>query len=172
MLGKNNNNLNEKIKFQEFILIDENGSNLGLMTKEQGKNIGEEKNLDLMLVTDKPPTVKLINYNKYIFDLNKKIKKQKQQVVTIKEVVLTIRIANHDKMIKIRAIEEHLKKGYKVQITVKLIKRKEKEKIKEAIDLLKDIITILDNIIVIERTFNLEKKVTNILVSANKKCTS
>lgn len=83
----------------------------------------EDKNLDLVNIapTANPPVCKVIDYNKYIFDLNKKEKdaRRNQKVIEVKEVRLSPGIDDHDLNTKIKNAIGFLKDGDKVMAVVR-----------------------------------------------------
>ena len=63
---------------------------------------------------------KIIDYNRYVYEQGKKAAeaKKKQTKVTLKELRIKSRIAPHDLDVKIRQIEEFLRKKDMVRFTV------------------------------------------------------
>ena len=66
--------VNEEIKEAEVRLIDEEGTLIGLMSSNEALQIAYQKNLDMVMIapTAKPPVCKIMDYNKYVFDMAKK----------------------------------------------------------------------------------------------------
>lgn len=108
-------------------LIDETGAMAGIVDIETALKYAEDKNLDLVNIAPmaNPPVCKVIDYNKYIFDLNKKEKdaRKNQKIVDIKEVRLSLGIGDHDLNVKIKSAVGFLKDGDKVKVTVKFYGR-------------------------------------------------
>jgi len=71
--------------------------------------------------TSNPPVCKIMDFGKYRFEQDKKIKesKKKQTIVTIKEMRLRPKIEEHDFQTKLRQTMGFLKKGYKVKVTLR-----------------------------------------------------
>ena len=86
---ENTDLVNELIRFPEVLLIDDKGQQLGVKSRDEALRIAELKNLDLLCVAPmaKPPVCKIINYGKYKFEQQKKLKEMKknQKVVETKE---------------------------------------------------------------------------------------
>ena len=82
-----------------------------------------QKNLDMVLIapTAKPPVCKIMDYNKYVFDMAKKERENRknQKVVNIKEVRLGLGIGEHDFQVKVKGALKFLKDGDKVKVTVR-----------------------------------------------------
>ena len=93
-------NVNEKIRAREVRLIDSNGDQLGVKTRQEALEIAQTRNLDLVLVAPnaKPPVCRIMDYGKYRFEQQKKEKeaRKKQKVINIKEVRFTPGIGDHD----------------------------------------------------------------------------
>lgn len=115
--------INEEIRDREVRLIDEDGSQLGVVTSKDALRMARDKNLDLVKIapTAKPPVCKIMNYSKYRFDQIKREKeaKKKQKVVEVKEVRLTPNIEEHDMNTKIKNASKFLEKGDKVKVSVR-----------------------------------------------------
>ena len=84
---------NERIKDSKILVVDENGNNLGIMSTNSARKLAKEKGLDLVLFvsgkkTGKLSICKIIDYGKFIYQLNRKQKenKKKQSIIKIKEV--------------------------------------------------------------------------------------
>lgn len=104
-------------------LIDEKGTMAGIVDIDTALKYAEDKNLDLVNIapTANPPVCKVIDYNKYIFDLNKKEKdaRRNQKVIEVKEVRLSPGIDDHDLNTKIKNAIGFLKDGDKVMAVVR-----------------------------------------------------
>ena len=123
---KNNlrpNRINFQIKSRQMRVIDEEGENLGTLTKEQALDLASQKNLDLVEVSgpEGPSVCKVMDYGKYRFQLNKnktKVKKE-QKSREKKEIQVRPCIGDHDLDVKNRRLKEFLEAGMKVQVILK-----------------------------------------------------
>ena len=115
--------INSQIRAASIQLIDEQGQKLGVMTPKEALEIAEEKNLDLVMVSNNTdiPVCKIMNYGKYKFEQAKKEKesKKKQKTVEIKEIRITPGIEEHDFNFKAKNAKKFIQEGIKVRITVK-----------------------------------------------------
>lgn len=115
--------VNEEIKEAEVRLIDEDGGIVGLMSSKEALQVAYERNLDMVMIapTAKPPVCKIMDYNKYVFDMAKKERENRknQKVVNIKEVRLGLGIGEHDFQVKVKGAVKFLKDGDKVKVTVR-----------------------------------------------------
>ncbi|KGP71732.1 translation initiation factor IF-3 [Pontibacillus yanchengensis] len=115
--------VNEKIRAREVRLIDSNGDQLGVKSKNEALDIAANANLDLVMVAPnaKPPVCRIMDYGKYKFEQQKKEKEQRknQKVINIKEVRLSPGIEEHDFNTKLRNARKFLSKGDKVKATIR-----------------------------------------------------
>ncbi len=85
--------------------------------------MAEERELDLVLISPAatPPIAKITNFDKFRYAREKELKKQKQQKAPeTKRIQISGRTAKNDLMIRIRKLEEFLKKGHRVEIQLTL----------------------------------------------------
>ena len=115
--------VNEEIKEAEVRLIDNEGGLIGIMSSDEALKIAYQKNLDMVLIapTAKPPVCKIMDYNKYVFDMAKKERENRknEKVGNIKEVRLGLGIGEHDFQVKVKGALKFLKDGDKVKVTVR-----------------------------------------------------
>ena len=92
------------------------------MDKKEALQIAQEKDLDLVEIvpTASPPVCRVMDYKKYLYEQKKKEKEQKkkQKISHIKEIRLTPETSEHDYKFKKQHVEEFLKQGYRVKITI------------------------------------------------------
>lgn len=116
-------NVNGKIRAKEIRLIDSNGDQLGVKSRNEALEIAETRDLDLVLVapTAKPPVGRIMDYGKYRFEQQKKEKeaRKKQRVINLKEVRFTPGIGDHDFNTKARNARKFIENGDKVKASVR-----------------------------------------------------
>ncbi|WP_041450268.1 translation initiation factor IF-3 [Amphibacillus xylanus] len=116
-------NVNEGIRAREVRLIDSNGDQLGVKSRQEALEIAATRNLDLVLVAPnaKPPVCRIMDYGKYRFEQQKKDReaRKKQKVINIKEVRLSPGIEDHDFNTKLRNARKFLEKGDKVKVSIR-----------------------------------------------------
>jgi len=114
--------INERIRFPKIRVIDVDGGQLGILTPKEALRMAEEKELDLVLVSDKadPPVCRIIDYGKFKFEQEKKAKeaRKKQHTQDVKEVKMRYKIEEHDYQVRISSAQRFLKEGDKVKATV------------------------------------------------------
>lgn len=105
-------------------LIDEQGTQLGVMSKSEAQRIADFRNLDLVNIspTAKPPVCKIMDYGKYRFDMQKRDKeaKKSQKVVKMKEIKLSQTIDIGDINTKAKQAISFLEDGDKVKVSLRM----------------------------------------------------
>jgi len=122
-LAKKEVRINEMIRVREVRLITADGEQRGIVPISEALEIAQDEDLDLVEVSPntQPPVCKILDYGKYKFDLEKKIKesKKKQKQVRLKEIRMQPKIDIHDLMFKTKHIREFLGHGNKVKVTIR-----------------------------------------------------
>lgn len=115
---------NYNIDFKDVLVIDENGTQLGVMNRDAAIEKAEERGLDLVLVgkNSAVPTCKLMNYGKYKFDQMKKAKeaKRNQKTTETSEVQISLTIQQHDMETKAAVVRRLIEKGNQVRVVLRL----------------------------------------------------
>ena len=123
---KDNTLLNEDIQFSEVRCGSEDGeggtTQHGLMSSNEANKLAEEMGLDLVLIAPnaKPPVVKIMDYGKFKYQQEKKLKEQRKNQVKIevKEIKLSVKIADNDINYKVKHAREFLAAGKHVKFRV------------------------------------------------------
>ncbi len=107
---------------KEVRVIGENGDQLGVMSPQDALRRAEDVGLDLVEIapTATPPVCRIMDYSKYKYEQEKKEKEahKKQKVIHVKEMRFGPKIGEHDYQFKLRNLEEFLKRGDKVKVTM------------------------------------------------------
>ena len=115
--------INEEIRDKEVRVIDQDGSQLGIMSTGRALERAAASNLDLVKIAPqaKPPVCKIIDYGKYRFEQAKRDKeaKKNQRVVDIKEIRLSLNIDTHDFNTKVGHATRFLNEGDKVKVSIR-----------------------------------------------------
>jgi translation initiation factor IF-3 len=126
------NKINEKITAPELRIIDETGANIGILPLQEALQLAREKGLDLIEIVPnaKPPVAKIMSFDKFRYQEEKKLKKQKAQQKTqeLKQVRISARAAEHDLQIKAEKVNEFLEEGHIVEIQLVLRGREKANK--------------------------------------------
>ncbi len=115
--------MNDGIRAREVRVIDEDGTQLGIMQIRDARRVAEEKNLDLVNVapTARPPVCRIMDYGKFKYEQSKKEKeaRKNQKIVLLKEVRMSPNIEEHDFQVKLKNVLKFLEEGDKVKISVR-----------------------------------------------------
>lgn len=104
-------------------LVDEAGTNLGVVALEEAVRLAIERHLDLVEMTDTtdPPVVRLMDYKKFQYTQDKTTRKKvKTKKIELKNVRITMNASPHDLEIRMKQLEEFLAEGHKVRIEMRL----------------------------------------------------
>ena len=100
-------------------VIDDQNQQLGIMAPQAAIKVAEERGLDLVEVapTAVPPVCRIMDYGKYLYQMNKKLHEAKkhQKNITVKEVKFRPNTDEHDYEFKKNHIIRFLKEGDKVK---------------------------------------------------------
>ncbi|NLM01487.1 MAG: translation initiation factor IF-3 [Treponema sp.] len=115
--------INEMIRVREIRLIDEEGSQKGIVPTKDALKMAKERELDLVEVAPNanPPVCKILDYGKYRFEQEKKLRdsKKNQKVLKLKEIRMQPKIGPGDLDTKSKHIREFLAEGNKVKVTIR-----------------------------------------------------
>lgn len=107
---------------REIRVIDDEGTQLGIMTPQQAIEIARGKGLDLVEIAPQaqPPVCRIINFGKWQYEQKKKHKeaKHKQTFITVKEIKFRPGTDEHDYEFKKNNAARILHDGDKVKATV------------------------------------------------------
>lgn len=165
--------VNERIRVPEVRVIDENGEQVGVMRTRDAQNLARQRNLDLVEVApnSQPPVCRLLDYGKFRYEQTKKEREARktQKVITVKEIRLEPKIADHDLQTKARQARSFLEEGDKVKVTVRF-RGRELAHTEIGRDLLNQMIEILKDISALDQLPKMEgKAMTMILTKTNVK---
>ena len=115
--------VNESIRFKEVLVIDQEGTQLGIMGRNEALDLAYNANLDLLCVAPggNPPVCKIIDYGRFRFEQQKKAKESKknQHVTEIKPLRVSPVIDQHDFETKLRQARKWLMEGMKVKVDMR-----------------------------------------------------
>ncbi len=114
--------VNEQIKAREVLVIDGDGTQLGVMKTAEALDMAREKKLDLVNVAPnaRPPVCRMMDYGKFKYEQSKRDReaRKKQKITTIKEIKLRPNIDTHDFDVKAKRGIKFLENGDKIKVTV------------------------------------------------------
>jgi len=115
--------LNDNIRARTLRVIDQEGNNLGEITRDEALRLAREAGLDLFVVSDKSdvPVARIVDYGKYKFEQSKKDKgSKKKQSGEAKEIKMGYNIGIGDYNTRIKHSKEFLDKGKRVKLNITL----------------------------------------------------
>ncbi|MEC9248806.1 MAG: translation initiation factor IF-3 [Pseudomonadota bacterium] len=122
-LDNKKNRVNGEINVAQVQLIGADGENIGVIETNHAMQQAEETGLDLVEIVPNadPPVCRLMNFGKFLFDLNKKkhAAKRKQKQVQVKEIKFRPATDESDYQIKLRSLKKFLDNGDKVKVTLR-----------------------------------------------------
>ena len=114
--------LNEDIRASEVRCVGDDGTAYGVIPRVEALKIAEKMGLDLVLIAPdaKPPVCKIMDYGKFRYQQEKKQKeaKKKQKTIEVKEIKLSVKIAQNDINYKVKHAKEFLSSGKHVKLRV------------------------------------------------------
>ena len=120
--------INEAIRAPEVRLVDSNGAQLGVMSREQALALARERDVDLVEVAPgaTPPVCRLIDFGKLKYEEAKRARdaQRKQKSSDVRPIRLRPLIDDHDLGIKMKTARKFLEAGNKVRMNV-LFRRRE-----------------------------------------------
>ena len=114
--------INERIRVREIRVLDEEGTQLGVMSPQEALAIARQKGLDLVEIAPQaqPPVCRIINFGKFQYEQKKKQKeaKAKQTYIVVKEIKFRPGTDEHDYQFKKNHAARLLQEGDKIKATV------------------------------------------------------
>ncbi len=118
----NKHNVNEQIRSERLVVIDDQGQQLGLLPKAQALMKAYEKNMDLVQVgeNDGVPIAKFMDYGKFLYAKKKQQAdaKKHQKVIVVKEIKMRPNIGEQDYKTKLNQAAQFFADGNKVKFTL------------------------------------------------------
>ena len=123
MADNNGMRVNEQIRVREVRLIDDEGEQKGIVPTIEALRMARDLDLDLVEVSPNanPPVCKILNFGKYKFEQEKKLRdsKKNQTVLKLKEIRMQPKIGSGDLDTKAKHVQEFLNEGSKVKVTIR-----------------------------------------------------
>jgi translation initiation factor IF-3 len=165
--------INEQIRVQEVRLIRDDGEQQqGIMSIMQALEIAREQGLDLVEVAPNaaPPVVKIMDYGKFKFENEKKVRdsKKKQKLLKLKEIRMQPKIDDHDLDFKSKHIREFLNEGNKVKVTVRF-RGREMAHTELGLDVLNDVLKRIEGEYVMDKAPSMEGRFMSMVLGPKTK---
>ena len=114
--------INEAIRASKVRLVDEDGSQVGVKTRDEALEYAYSKDLDLVEVASgaDPPVARIMDYGKYKYEQEQKAKtaRKHQSQIHIKEIKMRPKIGVHDYETKKGHVVRFLNSRAKVKVTI------------------------------------------------------
>ena len=114
--------INEAIRASKVRLVDEDGSQVGLKTRDEALEYAYSKDLDLAEVASgaDPPVARIMDYGKYKYEQEQKAKtaRKHQSQIHVKEIKMRPKIGVHDYETKKGHVVRFLNAKAKVKVTI------------------------------------------------------
>jgi len=111
--------INNQIRASELRVIDEDGSNLGVLPFKEALASASSRGLDLIEISPnaKPPIARIMEYGKYLYLEKKKNQKAKAgaKSTETKSIQVKIGTGDHDLELKAKKASEWLKEGHRIK---------------------------------------------------------
>jgi translation initiation factor IF-3 len=165
--------INEQIRVREVRLIrDDGGQQQGIISTLEALGIAKEMGLDLVEVAPNavPPVVKILDYGKFKFENEKKVRdsKKKQKLLKLKEIRMQPKIDDHDLDFKSKHVREFLSDGNKVKVTVRF-RGREMAHTELGLDVLNDVLARLEGGYVMDKQPAMEGRFMSMVLSPKSK---
>ena len=171
--NKNNQPINEQIKASHVLVIGPNGEQVGVKPIQDALTLANYAGLDLVMLNPNqdPPVCKVMDYNKYRYEKQKKekeaLKKQKANSSELKEFRLSPVIDVGDFDTKLKQVTKYLEKGDKIKLSIRF-KGRQMAHTELGREVLDKFAARLENISTIEQNAKLDGR-TMIMLLAPKK---
>ncbi|MCT7507296.1 translation initiation factor IF-3 [Aliarcobacter cryaerophilus] len=163
--------MNEDITAKELRCTSDSGENYGIIPTAQALALADEAGLDLVLIAAdaNPPVAKIMDYSKFKYQQEKKKKeaKKNQKIVVVKEIKLSVKIADNDINYKVKHAVEFLEEGNHVKFRV-FLKGREMANPEAGIEVLRRVWAMIENIAIMDKEPKLEGRYVNLLVTPKK----
>ena len=164
--------INEQIRVREVRLIQDGGERQGIMATLEALQLAREAGLDLVEVAPQaiPPVVKILDYGKFKFENEKRIRdsKKKQKLLKLKEIRMQPKIDDHDLDFKSKHVREFLADGNKVKVTIRF-RGRELAHTELGLDVLKDVLAKIEGEYVMDKPPAMEGRFMSMVLSPKKK---
>jgi translation initiation factor IF-3 len=112
--------INNQIQAPELRVLGDEGENFGVMSFKDAIDKAREMGLDLIEISPSavPPVAKIMDYGKFQYAENKKLKvaKTKIKTVEVKNIQVKVGTGDHDLELKAKKASEWLSEGHRIKI--------------------------------------------------------
>ncbi|MCF8304847.1 MAG: translation initiation factor IF-3 [Ignavibacteriales bacterium] len=160
--------VNQEIRTPKVRLIDADGKQLGIVGINEAINQAVSREMDIVEIAPQadPPVCKVIDYGKFVYELQKKEKLQRknQQTSILKEIRLHPNTDTHDFEFKARHAINFVEEGNKVKVAV-IFKGRELTYKEHGEELLKRFIEKMTEVAKVEQDINFEGRTMTVILA-------
>jgi translation initiation factor IF-3 len=102
-------------------VIDADGKQLGILSRNEALRMAEDQELDLVEISPdaNPPVAKIVDWGKFNYQRTKQAQKNKKsaKALEMKQMRFGLKISEHDLGVKMSKVRGFLEAGHKVKIT-------------------------------------------------------
>jgi len=146
--------INEMIRLSPVRLVDDDGSQVGIVPVEQALELARSKGLDLVEVapTARPIVCKIMDWGRYRYEQEKKARaaRRKEHQIEVKEVKFRPGVAEHDFHTKVAMVRRFIEQGKQVKITI-MFRRREMRRPENGYEVIQRIKQELAEIVRVDR---------------------
>jgi len=169
-----NNNINQKIRANTVLLIDENGNNIGSISFREALNKAQLAGLDLVEVSSGSkgvPVCRIMDFGKWKYEQSKRARKNKiqHQRQEIKELKFRPTTGDNDLQYRAKQAEQFLERGDKVRLVVRFKGREQEHMFNTGKVLLEKFLNLMTTTYVIDANPNVEGSSIVMILAAEKK---
>lgn len=163
--------MNDDIRVSEVRCVVDGEEALGVVPTDVAMDKANDMGLDLVLISPnaKPPVAKIMDYGKFKYQEEKKKKeaKKKQVKIEVKEIKLSVKIAENDVNYKVKHAREFLEAGKHVKFRV-FLRGREMAHPEAAREVLERVWPMVEDLGVMDKAPRLEGRYYNMMVLPKK----
>lgn len=166
---KQSNRINDQIRITPIRVIDQDGTQLGVIPTAEALKKAQDQSLDLVEVAPeaKPPVCRIMDFGKFKYDKSKRTSKNKAHQTKLKEIRVRPKTGEHDINFKVKKAIGFLQHNDKVQVTV-LFRGREMAHIEEGRKVMEGIIKQLSEFGKVENRPSQQSRKMICTISPNK----
>jgi len=119
--------INNQIRAGELRVLDSENKNLGVLSIKDALELAQRADLDLIEIAPNanPPLAKIMDFGKYKYEVNKKLKKARSgsKQTETKSIQIKIGTGDHDLELKAKTASKWLKEGHRIKVELFLAGR-------------------------------------------------
>ncbi|HUY53247.1 MAG TPA: translation initiation factor IF-3 [Candidatus Dormibacteraeota bacterium] len=162
--------MNGSIRATTLRVIDENGDQLGVLSRKEALDLAEQRELDLVEISPNanPPVAKIVDWGKFNYQRIKQQQKNRKntKILDLKQIRFGLKISDHDLDVKLRKASSFLKTGHKVKFTI-FYRGRELAHKEMGFKLAEKVIAYYSNKVVIDQPPQLAGKQLNFVARSN-----